>query len=154
MCATKQLIIGWIIGIITTYFGAWLNNRYAILRNRQNEFRQAAKKFRSAFKETLTYLCGDPVFEDDLDNKITHIGQFLRETYPALLSAKMDFILHFGWLRRFSFNRAWEKYIYPQKKKKDREYGFEFDNYSKMPRAEAKKLALSKIEKILSYAKL
>lgn len=151
----SKILFGFLLGIISSGLGAFIAHIFSERRDRRKEFNKAANEFRKAFIDVALHLQNDSIMEDEFEKKGIEIGQFLTYAYPKHLSAYIDFEENLNKCERDRLKLAWEEYIYPQKSEKDRKkaYGFEFDEYSIMEEEKAKKLALSKIEKIISFAK-
>lgn len=132
-----------------------VNRRNQLFIDKRNDFKKAATNFRKAFTDVLLYLQDDPAIEDIPDYDIKFVGQILAENYNSTLSrARIVFHDYLGFINRFRINMTWDRYIYIERSNKEKHYGFEFDAYSHMRKDKAKKLALERVNKLLSFAKV
>lgn len=53
---TGSLVIGFLLGVIGTFFGSWFSHIFSERRDRRKEFNQAAADFKAAFENELTRL--------------------------------------------------------------------------------------------------
>ncbi|MDY6839823.1 MAG: hypothetical protein SWH78_17835 [Thermodesulfobacteriota bacterium] len=154
----NEIIIGVIIGCITSAFGVYLANVSSERRRRRDEFNKAAAKFRSAFiKETIGLKTSSYQGADDVGQ--TNLYDFLYAALLKHLRAIEIFKPHLTTLERTQLDLKWDQYCYPDEIPKSEEEKAEFplvayDTPDSAEEQKARKLALQKLCEILSFAQL
>ena len=141
---TEKIIIGVIVGVI----GAVIVHRLTLRRNRWEKYLQAGVDFREVFIPAIDRLKHGPVEHLYIDTYsiLTHALREQRIAYER-------FRLYLPWFKRKGLDRAWQQYLNGDGK----ETPEPFDAYvdaGDISESELHALALRRIEKLLSYAKI
>ena len=149
-------IIGAITGGIFSGWIAWIiakrsieqNNLASLALNRIQDRRKAAADFRLAFLELLLFL------KDDIEPEgFTDFVSFLHRVYPQHAAAIIEFTPYLDRIGVERINKAWFNYKFPNgiPKGEEGKEAFPLDDYAHI--SEPIKIALEKIESLLSVCK-
>ncbi len=148
----NKLIFGIIthpaFSIIPTLIGILLGNYFAFGRDRRKEFNKAATDFRAAFNEETRFI--DQTYAVDRAGKdIPGVLAAAAEKHEHALIIFKDFLSK---RKRTNIEKAWKEYTGEEKLMG--KYTFkQYATYGKFKDAgNIRKLALSRIEKLLKYA--
>jgi hypothetical protein len=152
-----EIIVGFILGILGTVFGALLNHKLSEIKDQRNRFETAGEAFKSAFTEHLMKLDESNSFEVSTTHNFIH--KLLVDTYEEVNRAQIKFRHHLEHSELIEFNEAWKDYC-----GKENKYSEEFKDYDLVPydtdgfpqpqlRDATRRLALKRIERLLSFTK-
>jgi hypothetical protein len=144
----NKLIFDIITPIITTIIGFLAGNYFAVRRDRRKEFNKAASDFRAAFIEEIRFI--------DQTYAVDRAGKDIPEVLAAAADSHEHALIIFKKFlskgRRTNIEKAWKEYT--GEKKLMGKYTFDqYVTYGKIKDAgNIRKLALSRIEKLLEFA--
>jgi len=135
-------------GAILGVFIGWLLNEQTIDRTvKKQEFAKAAISFRLAFLELLLLLK-----ENIKPKEFTDFPSYLVAMYHEHAAAIITFTACLDKAGIERINKAWFHYKFPNGIAKDEEdkKAFPLEDYAHMPKGKAERVALEKIENLLS----
>jgi hypothetical protein len=152
-----EVIIGFILGLIATAFGALLNHKLSEIKDQRNRFEKAGETFRAAFTELLMKLDESNSFEVSTTHNFVH--KLLVDTYEEVNKAQIKFRHYLNHSELMQFDDAWKDYC-----GKENKYSEEFKYYDLVPydtdgfpqpqlRDVTRRLALKRIERLLGFTK-
>ena len=97
----------WLLGAVSGCLAWFIPHRLSISRERQNSFRAASVKFRSAVLDTLSGLYPIPANWPSSGNVV---DKTLRSAFPALQTAVTEFKDSLPRRRQRAFDQAWFVY--------------------------------------------
>lgn len=145
-----KILVAFLLGLLSSSFGAWLVHFFSERRRRNDEYNKAAAEFRNAFLPEIIYLKHNAKVNG---GSSTDLCEYLRSGYLRQLKALEIFKTHLADKKKEGIKKAWKAYCFHPESTNI----LWFEQYSwkiKGPdrEAEFKKLALERIEKIVGFA--
>lgn len=147
-----RIVIAFLLGLLSSSFGAWLAHFFSERRRRNDEYNKAAAEFRNGFLPEIIYLKHDAKVNG---GSSADLCEYLNSGYLRQLKALEIVKTHLPDKMKEGIEKAWKEYwTHPESPNMVwfEQYSWRITGKGKDSDPEFKKPALERIEKIVGFA--